>query len=455
MVPLLLALAIASVESAIAGTLQQELAETRTPGAALVILRDGEIVLSKGFGVANVETGEPVTADHLFRLGSTTKLFTAIALVTLAEQGKVDLERPIGSVVRGLPAFASSLTPDQLLSHTAGLKDQPADFGLHDESALSAFVGEWGEDYRLSRPGRAFSYSNPGYALAGLLVEKAAEKPYADAMKELLFEPLGMDRATFRPTEAMTRPISQGHVVSEGGGPVQLVRPFADDSRQWPNGFLMASASEMGRFAVAFLKESPPLSRTVLARVRAPRAEIPYDLPDMKQPRYGYGLFLHEWDGVAIAEHAGTMPGFTSILKMAPRERFAVILLANQEGMRFEKTMAAAFAPFRKESASAPAPPIAEAMTESEREDLAGVYRNRWPVSILHEKGGLYLEQFGARMPVAKRGGDLFEAEPGGGRRPIPFRILKDSEGRGELLQMFLWLFRKEEPSAPARGAHR
>jgi hypothetical protein len=212
----------------------------------------------------------------------------------------------------------------------------------------------------------------------------------------------------------------------------------------------MASASEMGRFAVAFLKEAPPLSRTLLARVSTAHAEIPYDLPDMKRPRYGYGLFLHEWDGVAIAEHPGTMPGFTSILKMAPRERFAVILLANQEGMRFEKTMAAAFAPYRKGAAPPQAPPAPRAMTESEMEAVAGVYRNRWPVSIVHEMGALHLEQFGARMPVAKTGVDLFEADPGEGRRPIPFRILPGSDGQGELLQIFLWLFRKEEPSARA-----
>jgi hypothetical protein len=168
----------------------------------------------------------------------------------------------------------------------------------------------------------------------------------------------------------------------------------------------------------------------------------------MKRPRYGYGLFLHEWDGVAIAEHAGTMPGFTSILKMAPRERFAVILLANQEGMRFEKTMAAAFAPFRREGAPPVTPEAPRAMTESEMAALAGIYRNRWAVEIVHEKGALYLEQFGARMPVAKTGVDLLEADPGGSGRPIPFRILPGTDGPGELLQVFLWLFRREgDPS--------
>jgi CubicO group peptidase (beta-lactamase class C family) len=449
MTPLLLALSLAFAESAVEKALEEELRETRTPGAALVIVRGDEILLSKGFGVANVETGERVTPDHLFRIGSTTKLATALALAVLAEEGKIDLREPVGSVASGLPDFVSPLTPHQLLTHTAGLKDEPADFGLHDESALAAFPRGWGRDYRLSAPGVAFSYSNPGFALAGLLVEKAAGKPYAEAMKEILFAPLGMDRATFRPTEAMTRAISQGHELpEEGSDPARVVRPFSDDSRQWPNGFLMASASELGRFAIAFmnggrLNGREVLSPAALSRVSAPYAEIPYDLPDMKRPRYGYGLFLHTWDGVAIAEHAGTMPGFTSILKIAPEERFAVILLANREGLRFEKTLAAAFSPFLKKGAPAGTPePLP--MTDSEMDALTGVYRNRWPVTLVREDGALLLEQFGGRFPVSKRGDDLFAAEPGGGRPPIPFRIIAGADGRAELLQVFLWIFKKE-----------
>ncbi len=437
---------LASIER----TLEAELAETRTPGAALVVVRGDEVLLSKVYGVASVETREPVTPDHLFRLGSTTKLFTALAVATLAERGEIDLHRPVGSVVQGLPSLFAPVTAHQLLSHTAGLKDQPADFGLHDESALAAFPRAWGDDYRLAPPGVAYSYSNPGFALAGLLVEEATGKAYSDAMKEILFTPLGMERATFRPTEAMTRPLAQGHEIAQEG-PVTVIRPFSDDSLQWPNGFLMASPFEMGRFALAFLNDGrlegrEVLSPAVIARVSKPSSEILYDLPDMKRPRYGYGLFLHTEGGVAIAEHVGSMPGFTSILKMAPDERFAVVLLANREGVTFEKTLAAAFSSFRKEWSTPPEPaPIP--MTASERDAVAGVYRNRWPISIVNEDGALYLEQFGGRSKVTKRGSDLYFAEPAGGRPAIPFRILPGADGKGELLQMYLWLFRKE-------GAH-
>jgi CubicO group peptidase (beta-lactamase class C family) len=451
MFPYVLALALqpAPIDlPSIEKTLAAELEETKTPGAALVLVRGEEVLLAKGFGVANVETGERVTPDHLFRLGSTTKLFTALALATLAERGEVDLARPIGATVPRLPAFASELTAHQLLSHTAGIKDEPADYGLHDESALAQFPRGWGEDYRLSPPGVAFSYSNPGFALAGLLAEETTGKPYAEAVKDLLLAPLGMDRATFRPTEAMTRPFSQGHQVTEGRA--EVVRPFSDDSRQWPNGFLMATASEMGRFARAFLNGGRLEGREVLspgaiARVSTPHSGIPYDLPDMRKPKYGYGLFLHTRDGVAVAEHVGTMPGYTSILKMAPEESFAVVLLANQEGVMFEKTIAAAFASFHKKEEASPPQAKTVAMTEPEMEAAVGVYRNRWPVTLGREAGALFLEQFGARFEVARVGPDLYSAKPPGDRPPIPFRLIAGSDGRGELLQMFLWVFKKEK----------
>src|SRR5262249_32275245 len=119
---------------------EQELKQTRTPGAAVAIVHQGRIVYSKGFGVANVETGQLVTPEMLFRLGSTTKMFTAATLVSLAEEGKLKLDEPIGNSVSGLHSSIAALTPHQLLTHTAGLTDESIMNGLHDETALAAGV---------------------------------------------------------------------------------------------------------------------------------------------------------------------------------------------------------------------------------------------------------------------------------------------------------------------------
>lgn len=439
--------------SAIERALENELAETRTPGAALAVILGDELLLSRGYGTANVETGEAVTPDHLFRIGSTTKLMTATAVAVAAERGRLDLERAVSTYVQEVAEPFAGVSAHQLLSHTAGIKDEPADYGLHDEPALAQFVRGWKGAYRLAAPGRLFSYSNPGYALAGLVLQEVGQKPYADAMKEILFEPLGMARSTFRPTEAMTYPFSQGHRVQENGDRV-VVRPFSDDSRQWPNGFLMSSALDLSRFVLAFLNRGrlegreviPP---AVITRLMTPAAEIPYDLPDMKRPRYGYGLFLHEWQGVAIAEHVGTMPGFTSVLKIAPAERFGIVLLANGEAVRFGKTMEAAFAPFFESGTptSETAEEIATPLSSTEMALLAGTYRNRWPVTLVAKGGALQLKQGDALWPVGRHTKELFSARAPGGGRVVSFRILTGPDGRGELLQMYLWAFRRDEPT--------
>src|SRR5262247_358797 len=101
-----------------------ELAETNTPGAAVGIVSGDRLVFAKGFGVSNVETGAPLSPDMLFRLGSTTKMFTAAGVVMLAEEGKLKLDEPIGKYAKGLSPKIAGITAHQLLSHTSGLKDE-------------------------------------------------------------------------------------------------------------------------------------------------------------------------------------------------------------------------------------------------------------------------------------------------------------------------------------------
>ncbi len=106
-----------------------ELKSSNIPGGALAIVRGDKIVFAKGFGVSSVETGAMVTPDTLFRIGSVTKMFTATAMVTLAEQGKIKLNEPIGDYAKGLNPVLARVTAHQLLSHTAGILDRVIDYG--------------------------------------------------------------------------------------------------------------------------------------------------------------------------------------------------------------------------------------------------------------------------------------------------------------------------------------
>ena len=121
---------------AIEQSARAELARLNVPGASIAIVRGGQVIFSKGFGTANVETGEPVRPEMLFRLGSTTKMLTATALVGLAVEDKLDLNAPIGKYIGGLPPKLSRITANQLLTHTAGIHDEAPMYGSHDDSAL-------------------------------------------------------------------------------------------------------------------------------------------------------------------------------------------------------------------------------------------------------------------------------------------------------------------------------
>jgi CubicO group peptidase (beta-lactamase class C family) len=185
-----------------------ELQETKTPGAAVALVKGDRVIFAKGFGLANVETSAPLTTDMLFHIEWVTKMFTAAALVTLVQEGKLSLDTPIGTYAKGLSPKIAQLIAHELLSQTSGLRDIPGDYGLHEESALGEFSRSLKDDDLLIERGRAFSYSNPGYALAGYLIEQLTGKSYADALNELIFAPLCMARTIVRPTVAMTYPLA-------------------------------------------------------------------------------------------------------------------------------------------------------------------------------------------------------------------------------------------------------
>jgi NAD(P)-dependent dehydrogenase (short-subunit alcohol dehydrogenase family) len=140
-------------------------------------------VYARGFGVSSVETGEPVAPATLFRIGSTTKMVTGLTAALLAEEGKLALDAPVGRCARGLDPALAGLTLDQLLTHRGGRVNEAAANGPHDDAALGARVRAWGSEQRFAPPGDVYSYSGPGYWLAGYAIEQAAGGWYADAVR--------------------------------------------------------------------------------------------------------------------------------------------------------------------------------------------------------------------------------------------------------------------------------
>ena len=314
--------------------LTQEMKDSHIPGVAFAIVMGTDVVYRKGFGYASQETQQPIAPEMLFRLGSTTKMFTAATLASLAEEGKIDLNAPVSRYVSDIAPCIGKVTAHQLLTHTAGIKDIAPMFGSHDETALAANVRSWREDFCKAEPGGKWSYSNPSYVLAGYLAEVVSGKPYADIVEEKILKPLHMTRSTFRPTMAMTWPLAEGH-----NRDMEIIRPAADYAGAWPAGSLFSNVDDLAQWTVAFLNGG--FSAKVIEKMSTPYV----DKADGKA-KYGYGLDVRMAGSVKILEHAGNRDGYGTFIRMYPQRRVALIILGNRTGAVFPKTLAAAAASF-------------------------------------------------------------------------------------------------------------
>ncbi len=413
-------------------TAQAEIAELHAPGAAIAIVKGDRIVYEKGVGVANVETGQTVSSDMLFRVGSVTKMFTAAALVGLADEGRLKLSDPIGKYASGLNRRLSRLTLHQLLSHTAGLRDDGPSYGAHDVSALAAGVRGWDENMFMTEPGRVMSYANPGFALAGYVLEQVARKPYDEVIAERVLKPLGMTRSSFQPTVVMTWPFAQGHAPGAGGAAPGVVRPFTDAASYWPAGFLFSNVAELARFAIAFMNDGvldgrPALRSSTILTMSTGYADIPSSDTGAK---YAYGLTTAMWRGARLVAHGGAIDGFGASVRMLPDQKAAVIILVNRSGAQLDKTAERALELVATLQAKVEAPSANIPMDAAEMVRYAGAYMNPPDrIELFVRDGALVLRRGTTETPVRKTGDLRFSAATAGAP-PRPFALVPGPDGQ-------------------------
>lgn len=416
--------------------IQQELKETETPGIALAVVKGEQVVFAKSYGVSNVETGAPLTTQMLFRTGTITKIFTGAALVSLAEEGLIELDQPVGKYIKGLSPKLARITAHQLLTHTSGLREEHQQYGLHDYALLRQTVQSWKDDYCLFEPGRIYSHSNPGYVLAGLLIQEVSGKPFTDVLDARLFKPLGMLRTTFHPTVVMTYPFTQSYRAF-GEEKLRLVRPYALDAVGWPSGSMFSNVDDLTRFAIAFLDQGKLegkqiLSPTLAAKISAPDASVPSSSSDQ---RSGYGVTVESYRGVRVLRNSGSWGGFTTLLLIAPEQRVAVILLVNRNAAFFNSTTEKALElmlPLQTAKQRTPQPQMS--ISQAELQDYPGTYANENVVEILLKGGRLWLKENGTELPISKMGENLFSAAAPGSSFSQEFFLVKGSGGKVEYL---------------------
>jgi D-alanyl-D-alanine carboxypeptidase len=318
----------------------------RIPGMAVVVIKNGQVQELKGYGVADITTKQPVTPDTKFAIGSTTKPFTAMAIMMLVEEGKVNLDAPVSQYLTDLPAQWQPLTIRQLLSHTAGLYEdydwrkikQPIDFIKMGKPEL---------DFP---PGEAWSYSNTGFLLAGMVIEKVSSQSYSDFLRDRIFTPLGMSQTQAKLEAAPN--LASGYVGTDRLTLVDVTKdPVAPVV--YAAGNIVSTARDMAKWVQA-LNQGKLLNTKSYQQLWTAAT-----LKNGRSVDYGLGWFLRQLNGHPYIEHGGNVAGYAAGLARYPNDQLDIIVLTNNfsaSGQMIIGEIASIYAPALSLSRLSPKP---------------------------------------------------------------------------------------------------
>lgn len=310
---------------------RREMARWTVPGLAIAVL-DGDAVDARGFGVASLETEQPVRPDTLFQIGSISKVFTATLAMRLVEEGALDLDRPVSSYLPDLrladERALREITLGHLLSHTSGLEgDRFDDYGRGDD-ALAKAIAEFHTLRQLTVPGALWTYCNSGFYLAGAVVERVTGTTFEAAMRERLFEPLGLERTFLFADEAIAYPLAVGHTQEPEADP-EIARRYPLPRCVNAAGGVISTVGELLRFAKLHLEDGAVDGARLLSAASVRAMRTPRTPAANFADAYGIGWALRTIDGVQIVEHGGATNGFNAHLLLVPERRFACATLTN------------------------------------------------------------------------------------------------------------------------------
>lgn len=432
---------------AIAALVRRKMRDYHVPGVGLGVVFDGRTML-RAFGVTSLDDPQPVTPDTRFTIASISKTMTATAVMRLVEQGALDLKAPIQ---RYLPEFrvldddtSRRVTLWHCLTHTPGwegqltTEDRGAGALAHFASAIMPTLPQ------LAPAGSVWSYNNAGFALTGRVLEVVTGKGIHEALRELVFAPLGLTQTATRLTDAMTWRLTLGH--RDRDGRTEVIRPFQTTSSTTAGGVL-TSIADLMQYARFHLGDgradngAPHISRALLELMQTPQLRKNATTDEM-----GVGWHARTVGGVMTLAHGGTLNGHCLLLQLVPAKQLAFTVLTNHvDGWRLVQDVEAAILAQYADAALAPGQPIGhrgvnEAMTSHAKalaaqprpDDYLGTYQ-RPPVGIVHvrREGGQLVVVTGAGQadaPIAFYGPDVAYALSGQ-YLGMPYEFIRDEAG--------------------------
>jgi len=316
--------------------MKDALDKDHVPGAGVALISGGEVLWCGGFGKADIATNRDVTCETQFRVGSISKTFVALALLVLQEEGKINLEARLQDVAPEVPVknvweAAHPVRIVNLLEHTAGFDDMEASevYNLRDpyDYPLLDVFKRFHKPLEVRwPPGTRMSYSNPGYGVAGYLIEKVTRQPYDLYIRGTILRPLGMDTADFPFTDANTALLAtayEGNPPRALGYPKIYLRPAGD---------LKASPGELAKLVQFFLRRGRAGDKQLVKQESIARMEAPETTSASRHGlRLGYGLanYSDVEGGVLTHGHDGGIDGFISTYRYMPEQNWGYVVLVN------------------------------------------------------------------------------------------------------------------------------
>jgi len=296
------------------------------PGATVIVVKNGKTVFRKAYGAADVAAKTPLTPGTVLRLGSITKQFTAVAILMLAEEGKLALNDPITRFFPDYPTQGKVITVEHLLTHTSGIVSYTGKSGyvatMGKDFAVAQMIDGFRNDPLEFEPGTQFSYNNSGYFLLGAIIERVSGTSYASFLEQRIFTPLGMKDTAYEGVERSSAPRAIGYSAQEKGfapaQPLSMSQPYAA-------GALVSTVDDLAKWDAAIA------SGKLLKPASWKMAFTSYKLSPEKSTDYGYGWGVGTLQGAPMVDHGGGINGFRTHALRLPQQKIFVAVLSNAD----------------------------------------------------------------------------------------------------------------------------
>lgn len=380
--------------------------QPNAPGAAVAVVKNGEVIHARGYGLANVEWNVPITTDTVFRLASVSKQFTATAIMMLAEQGKLSVDDPITRFLPDYPVGEYPITIHHLLNHTSGIFSYTNDpeFGTKMRRDLTPqqMSDEFSQMPSQFKPGTKYEYNNSAYVLLGMIIEKLSGQTYAEFIDQHIFKPAGMKNSYYLNTEPIIPKRASGYEPTPDGGFQNSA--FLSMSQPYAAGSLGSTVEDLALWDKA-LRENTLVSAETLKQMYTPGT-----LEDGTALDYAYGWGISKYQGHTLAHHGGGIPGFNTFIARFYEDGVTIVVLSNRVGFPYDSVTSAIY----RDVMGMPAPAhTAITLDDAALDRVLGKYHFRTiPFEVIRADDGSLVLKFIMDVPLLPQSETEFFSPP-------------------------------------------